>query len=268
MSNAPSRQPHGVWPNADSGSSPAPTSSGDAGHARGTSDTASTYGGLLPSLPKGGGALRGVGEKFAANPANGTGTMSIPIATSPGRSGFGPSLALRYDSGAGNGPFGMGWGLSLPAITRKTDKGLPRYRDADESDVFLLSGAEDLVPVRKDDGTLFWEERDGHRIHRFAPRIEGGFLRIERWTEVATGDVHWRTLSPSNVTAIYGRSDESRVVDPDDGSRVFSWLVCETWDDKGNACIYEYARETSDGIDRAEVQDSNRTDASRRAQRY
>src|SRR5918996_1688914 len=99
------------------------------------------------SLPKGGGAIRGMGEKFAANPVTGTGSMSVPIATSPGRSGFGPQLSLSYDSGSGNGPFGFGWALTIPAITRKTDKGLPRYLDADESDVFILSGAEDLVPV-------------------------------------------------------------------------------------------------------------------------
>src|SRR5512146_2273094 len=92
------------------------------------------------ALPKGGGAIRGIGEKFAANPVTGTGSMSVPIAASPGRSGFGPQLSLSYDSGAGNGPFGFGWSLALPAITRKTDKGLPLYDDADESDVFILSG--------------------------------------------------------------------------------------------------------------------------------
>src|SRR5256712_980609 len=99
------------------------------------------------SLPKGGGAIRGIGEKFAANPVTGTGSMTVPIATSPGRSGFGPQLSLSYDSGAGNSPFGFGWSLSLPSITRKTDKGLPQYRDAVDSDVFILSGSEDLVPV-------------------------------------------------------------------------------------------------------------------------
>jgi len=88
------------------------------------------------SLPKGGGAIRGMGEKFAANPVTGTGSMSVPIATSPGRAGFGPQLSLSYDSGAGNGPFGFGWSLSIPSITRKTDKGLPQYHDAEESDVF------------------------------------------------------------------------------------------------------------------------------------
>ena len=84
------------------------------------------------SLPKGGGAIRSIGEKFAANPVTGTGSMNVPIATSSGRAGFGPQLALSYDSGAGNSLFGLGWNLSLPAITRKTDKGLPRYLDAGE----------------------------------------------------------------------------------------------------------------------------------------
>ena len=29
-------------------------------------------------LPKGGGAIRGIGEKFAANPVTGTGSLSVP----------------------------------------------------------------------------------------------------------------------------------------------------------------------------------------------
>src|SRR6516225_2653408 len=99
------------------------------------------------SLPKGGGAIRGIGEKFAANPVTGTGSLTVPIFTSPGRSGFGSQLSLSYDSGSGNSPFGFGWSLALPSITRKTDKGLPQYDDAEESDTFILSGAEDLVPL-------------------------------------------------------------------------------------------------------------------------
>src|SRR5450432_3059223 len=90
------------------------------------------------SLPKGGGAIRGIGEKFGANPVTGTGSMSVPIATSRGRSGFGPQLTLSYDSGSGNGPFGFGWTLSVQSITRKTDKGLPQYNEFEKSDVFIL----------------------------------------------------------------------------------------------------------------------------------
>jgi hypothetical protein len=85
-----------------------------------------------PSLPKGGGAIRGIGEKFAANPVTGTASMTLPIVTSSGRSGFGPKLTLSYDSGAGNGPFGLGWSLSLPAITSQSQP-MARYSSHDPS---------------------------------------------------------------------------------------------------------------------------------------
>src|ERR1700722_18414012 len=75
------------------------------------------------SLPQGGGAIRGIDEKFAANPVTGAGALNVPIATSQGRSGFGPQLTLSYDSTGSNGPFGYGWNWSLPSITRRTDKG-------------------------------------------------------------------------------------------------------------------------------------------------
>jgi RHS repeat-associated protein len=223
------------------------------------------------SLPKGGGAIRGIGEKFAANPVTGTGSMTVPIAVSPGRSGFGPQLSLSYDSGAGNGPFGFGWTLSLPQITRKTDKGLPRYRDGEESDVFILSGAEDLVPVLQPDGKRF-EDPDtapGYLIHRYRPRIEGLFARIERWTNVTDpSDVHWRSLSRDNVLTLYGKDPSSRISDPADGRRIFSWLICETRDDRGNAIVYEYKPEDSAGVDRRLAHERNRTPQSRSANRF
>jgi len=71
--------------------------------------------------------------------------MSEKFVASPGSSGFGPQLSLSFFSGSGNGPFGFGWSLLIPSIIRKTDKGLPQYFNAEESDIFLLSGVEDLA---------------------------------------------------------------------------------------------------------------------------
>src|SRR5262249_49252447 len=133
------------------------------------------------SVPKGGGAVRGISEKFAVNSVNGSATQRVPLPISPGRDGFTPELALSYDSGAGNRSFGMGWGVDLPAITRRTDKGLPQYRDAEESDIFVLAGAEDLVPVIDQEGrrlstsrTLHGEQYD---VFPYRPRIESLYAR-------------------------------------------------------------------------------------------
>src|SRR2546427_12712526 len=87
------------------------------------------------SLPKGGGALAGLGETFAPDLHTGTGNFTLPITLPAGRNGFQPSLSIGYSTGQGNGPFGLGWSLSIPGVGRKTSKGVPRY---DDRAVFLL----------------------------------------------------------------------------------------------------------------------------------
>ena len=86
------------------------------GESKQTTDADKSYYGSAPAvaLPTGGGAIKGMGDKFAANPVTGSGSMSVLLATRPGRSGFEPQLSLSYDSGAGNGPFGFGWSIHLP----------------------------------------------------------------------------------------------------------------------------------------------------------
>ena len=189
------------------------------------------------SLPKGGGAIRGLDEKLAVNPVTGAATLTIPLPLSPSRAGFQPTLTLDYDSGAGNGPFGVGWQVSLASITRRTDKGVPRYRDdADglQTDIFILAGCEDLVPTGEP------QARDGYRVERFRPRIETAFTRIERWTRRDNGIAHWRTLSRDNVLSLYGYDEAARIAHPDDPAQIFSWLICASLDDRGNAIVYDY----------------------------
>jgi RHS repeat-associated protein len=216
------------------------------------------------SLPKGGGTIRGIGEKFSVNPANGTASFELPIFTSPGRSGLYPKLSLKYDSGSGNSVFGFGWHLSVPSITRKTDKGLPRYFDAEESDAFILSGAEDLVPKlvppAQQKGSQTTTEPwvpDTYQatvqgqvftVQRYRPRIEGLFAQIERWTNNTSGDVHWKSVSKDNVTSLYGTDPSSRIANPDSLWRIFSWLLSFTYDDLGNVAVYQYKPEDSENV--------------------
>ena len=143
-----------------------------------TSTSASGAGPATPpavSLPKGGGAIRGIGEKFGANPVTGTGSI--------------------------------------------TDRGVPRYGE-DPADTFVLSGAEDLVEYlgrtagdRQPEPDPRHEAGISYTVRRYRPRIEGLFARIERWTETATGDVHWGSVTRDNVTSVYGRDDASRLSD-------------------------------------------------------
>jgi RHS repeat-associated protein len=215
---------------------------------------------VMPALPalalaKGGGAIRGIGEKLSTNAATGTFSLALPVATPPGRGGAALQLSVSYTSGSGNGPFGIGWHCSVPAIARKVDRGMPLYADGDESDVFVLSGSEDLVPVR----SPAIPPRDGYRIMRYRPRVEGSFARIERWTNEATGDIHWRVTTRDNVLSLYGRSEDARIADPGSPDhRVFTWLLEETRDDRGNVARFSYKPEDGAGVDPARPSEHNR----------
>ena len=199
--------------------------------------------------------------------------MSVRIPFSPGRSGFTPAFSLAYDSGAGNGPFGFGWSIGLPEIRRKTDKGLPRYCHGDESDVFILTGADDLVPALNADGTRTTLSRAvygaSYEIALYRPRVEGLFARIERWTRHGLrGHPLAHHLPGQCHRPCTGPTPASRTADPADPARVCSWRICASWDDKGNAASYSYSAEDGAGVGTAAACEANRTTATRAAQVY
>ena len=201
----------------------------------------------LPSSGNGGGAHRAIDGQFKVNAANGTMSLNLPIYTSPCRAGFSPEICLSYDSGQGNGPFGVGWSLTNRHISRKTTQRIPKY---DESDVFVHSSIDDLVPAIRSssNGSVIFEEFnvDDHLVRRYRPRVETESMRIERWTSRTDyQDVHWRTISSDNVTTIYGLTAESQIYEISNGfKRISSWLCCSSYDAWGNAIAYTYKKDS------------------------
>jgi RHS repeat-associated protein len=205
------------------------------------------------ALPKGGGALSSVGEKFSPDLHTGTGNFTVPIALPPGRNGFQPSLNLVYSTGNGNGPFGLGWSLSIPGVSRKTSDGVPRYNETksnldkgERRDVFILSGAEDLVPIS---GSY-----PGEAVYR--PRTEGLFARITHHLP-PTPDAdnpdtnYWQVESKDGLVSIYGSqslsaSDPAVLSQPDNAKHIFAWKLTETKDTFGNLIRYEYEPDSGD----------------------
>lgn len=211
-------------------------------------------------LPKGGGAIKSIDEKFSVNAANGTSSFNLPLPFSP-FVGIVPDLSLSYSSGGGNGVFGMGWSLSLPAIRRKTEKELPQYRDSINSDTYIFSQAEDLVPVVEQSGSSWkYTERPNplYTIHLYRPRIEGLFARIERWTKKDDGIIHWRVITKDNVTTVFGKNSATKIADPNDALRIFEWLPEFVYNDRGYCAVYEYKKEDGANINPSFLHERNR----------
>ena len=199
------------------------------------------------SLPKGGGAIRGMGEKFAANPVTGTGSMNVPIATSPGRSGFGPQLSLAYDSGCRQRPIRLRLEPLTASVTQQDRQGLPQYGDAGRIRRIPLSGVEDWVPVlvgnarrvgapsgrsaasiggqRLSAGSGLSPPSSAGRL----PASSGGCNGLDpRETSLA---LHFQT-----TTSPPGTVERQKAVwpDPKRCEPHLSWLVCRVYDGKGD----------------------------------
>jgi len=199
------------------------------------------------SLPKGGGALKGLGEKFSPDLHTGTGNFTIPIAVPRGRNGLQPDLTLVYSTGHGNGPFGLGWQLGIPGVARQTSKGVPMYRGAD---VFVLSDVEDLVPVEQIDATTM----------RYRPRTEGLFARIVHYRDEAGAGDYWEVRGKEGIVSRYGTPrpdvpdwrDPAVAQDPNPlaARNIFAWRITETRDPFGNVVRYEYGERDAgdDGV--------------------
>ncbi len=179
------------------------------------------------SLPDGPGSLDGVGRDVGINANMGTMSWSAPVEVPQGFPGVTPTLALTYDSGAGSGPLGIGWTMSVPRIERHTLRGLPRY-DADDE---LIADGEQLVHV-------------GGGVYR--ARFERSFVRYT-WTDRGPGG-HWRAEYPDGTVGFFGaRADgtlvpEARSADPERGG-VFQYHLVEKVDPFGHAMVYTYEKD-------------------------
>lgn len=95
------------------------------------------------------------------------------------------------------------------------------------------------------------------------------FARIEHWiSQTDVADTFWRSISKDNITTWYGKTPESRIADPAQPTRIFSWLICESYDGKGNVITYDYKQENSNGVALVQAHERNRTDETRAANRY
>ena len=201
---------------------------------------------------------------------SGTANLSYPIEIPAGRQGMQPNLALTYSSSGGNGWLGVGWDISIPSITVETRWGVPRYRTAWESEVYLYEG-EQLVT--KDNVTggfrkLAHHTNDTMSISRLSGNIQHFPRKNEAYDSIVRHgsgpDNYWWTVTHKNgVTDYYGkyasdngvnnscvlRQTENEAVN--NRGPIAHWALAESVDPNGNSVRYyykiAYSRGTSNG---------------------
>lgn len=198
------------------------------------------------------GSIATVGKSWGAIGFTGAASFELPLPMSAGR-GFDPSLSLHYNSQAGNGPFGIGWGVNNSAITRQTSKGVPAYRD---DDAMLGPDGEVLMPDRDDAGNI--ESRTEthyrnvavgtHRVVRYQPRVESTFALLELW-QPENAPPFWLVHGADGSLHVYGKTAACRREEPpapdqpDAPRRIAVWLLLESMNARGEHICYDYLAE-------------------------
>ncbi|MCG1048525.1 insecticidal toxin complex protein TcaC [Mycetohabitans sp. B6] len=212
------------------------------------------------SLPKGGGAIQGLSETLSVGGVSGAASLTLTLPTTDA-GGITPALALAYSSGAGNGAFGLGVALSMPSISRRTAKGVPRYTDTDE---FVDAGGEVLVRVGETaDQTL--NDRVFH-VTPYAPRIASSFDRLDYWqAQDDASCAFWRVQAADGTQHLFGYTQAARLADPATPEHIARWCLEESVTPHGEHVYYAYQGEDNSGIDTSVPVEQPRE---RRAQRY
>jgi RHS repeat-associated protein len=193
---------------------------------------------VVPGQAKGADGDRPVGTlggAVHADPFTGVATTSIPIEVPPGRSGMQPSLALTYNSAAGNSWLGIGWDLDEEGIYRQTKWGvnysLNTGEQAFEAKMAGVSG--ELVPTPGSSS-------------QWSPKVEGGFSRLEKLT-AGDGQIMWKATTKQGRKYYFGQTTASRQyqVTPLVAGNIFGWLLDRVEDTDGNYMTYSYWTDSS-----------------------
>ena len=178
----------------------------------------------------------------------GTANLHYPLALPAGRQGMEPNLALTYNSGGGNGWMGMGWDISIPAITIETRWGVPQYSASKESEVYVLNGEQLATKNSQGDYNPLghraeWVNRMNGDV-QFYPRTEGAFQRIIRHGN-SPKNYWWEVRDKDGKIYYYGKKLGTNEFDPnavlrDPTGNIAKWGLTEIRDLHDNFVRYMY----------------------------
>ncbi|MGO4708840.1 SpvB/TcaC N-terminal domain-containing protein [Chryseobacterium sp. 2TAF14] len=187
--------------------------------------------------------------------ANNMGSVatSFPIKLPAGRAGMQPSLSVNYNSEGGNGWMGMGWDLSIPAVTIDTRWGVPTYNSGVETEIYTLGGEQ--LTFETSPGVFVMPNRtEGFEKARqsdtlFYPRIEGAYNKILR-KGTNPKDYVWIVTSKDGTKSYFGGDENGvnentvlRVKNTNDANandNIGYWALYKTVDTHGNYVLYTY----------------------------
>lgn len=179
-------------------------------------------------------------QGYASVSDTGQASYSIPLFTPPGTNGRTPSLSLNYSSGGSESPFGFGWSLGgTSAISRCAGSwaqdGAPRNVYNLLSDRFCLDGSK----LRVISGTY------GAAGSIYRTELES-YSRVTAYGAAGNGPAYFIVEGKDGLIYEYGNTEDSRI-QSGGTTTVRSWAINKIRDRSGNAIVFNYAEDTTNG---------------------
>jgi len=180
-----------------------------------------------------------VSGQFAVN-EQGAATYTIPIQVPPGTGGMEPSLALAYNSQAGNGLLGAGWSLSgLSAVTRcpqtMAQDGARGSVNYDLNDRYCLDGQR-LIAISGANGGNGTEYRTEQE----------SFAKVLSYGSAGNGPASFKIWTKSGLVMEYGATANS-AIEAQGKTSIAVWAVNKVSDTKGNYFTVTYTKDNANG---------------------
>ena len=159
---------------------------------------------------------------------SGSATYTLPIEAAPGSGGFAPKVSLNYNSGAGNGPLGIGWSIGGLSVLRWCDGWL--CLDGARLN-FLRTGTDEIATTINGIAASLVSCPEGYTVSgRWRTEIDQGVVIAECGKN---GDA---SLAARRYVAV--RKDGTKSIYAGFGAPV--WPVIQQEDAAGNYVQFDY----------------------------
>jgi RHS repeat-associated protein len=193
-------------------------------------------------------AVNTIGEPKANSMGNAS--LTYPIEIPAGTRGMQPQLSINYNNSGGDGWLGKGWELSTPSISIDTRWGAPRFDAGQETETYMMSGAQ-LSPVaHRGDLVARTAEK------QFYPRVEAAYDRIIRHGN--SPQTYWWEVTDKQGKRYFYGGDPSTGADAastlsDAAGNIAHWALREELDLHGNFVHYSYTKVSDPGVSGSSV---------------
>lgn len=167
----------------------------------------------------------------------GAATYSIPIVVPPGAAGMQPALSINYQSSAGNGLLGVGWGLGGLSEIERCNKTFVQDNSTDAvalttADRFCLDGNK----LRLTSGAY------GVSGSTYQTEIET-FSQVTAYGTAGNGPAYFTVEAKDGLIYEYGNSADSRIEAinaPANSTTPHTWALSKVSDRHGNTMTINY----------------------------